>query len=262
MGILGQPQINKKYAPNELNKNFHFCPQFTTNSNNLSAAKIGSEIMPALNLTAETSLSFLEKGRESFFEFVKFVGSVFFVDLRLSQDPHIPTTDAQFSVNHFLKFATSKIKVANFKIHSLLSHAKSFPLARIDSPKIIFKKLSPERKMNPVSQSPSEIESSSTVSSEASRWSEDETPTISDDEFIVSDSEIAEAEAEESEEDDIELLYESFVNLREENKLFKEELAKQNNLLWEIYEELKENQRAEAKGPGPSEAKRSGVLKS
>ena len=111
--------------------------------------------------------------------------------------------------------------------------------------------------MNPVSQSPSEIESSSTVSSEASRWSEDETPTISDDEFIVSDSEIAEAEAEESEEDDIELLYESFINLREENKLFKEELAKQNNLLWEIYDELKENQRAEAKGPGPSEAKRS-----
>ena len=96
---------------------------------------------------------------------------------------------------------------------------------------------------NEVSQSPSENESSSTVSS----WSEDETPTISDDEFIVSDSEIAEAEAEESEEDDIELLYESFVNLREENKLFKQELAKQNNLLWEIYDELKENQRSEAK---------------
>ena len=112
--------------------------------------------------------------------------------------------------------------------------------------------------MNPVSQSPSEIESSSVASSTVSSWSEDETPTISDDEFIVSDSEIAEAEAEESEEDDIELLYESFVNLREENKLFKQELAKQNNLLWEIYDELKENQRAE----GPSEAKRSGVLKS
>ena len=127
MGILGQPQINKKYAPNELNKNFHFCPQFTTNSNNLSAAKIGSEIMPALNLTAETSLSFLEKGRESFFEFVKFVGSVFFVDLRLSQEPHIPTTDAQFSVNHFLKFATSKNEVANFKIYSPLFPRKIFP---------------------------------------------------------------------------------------------------------------------------------------
>ena len=127
----------------------------------------------------------------------------------------------------------------------LCFHAKSFPLARIDSPKIIFQKIISGRKMNPVSQSPSEIESSSvassTVSSEASRWSEDETPTISDDEFIVSDSEIAEAEAEESEEDDIELLYESFVNLREENKLFKEELAKQNNLLWEIYDELKES---------------------
>ena len=60
--------------------------------------------------------------------------------------------------------------------------------------------------MNP----PSEIESSSTVSS----WSEDETPTISDEEFIVSDSEMEEAEQEESEEDDIELLYESFINLR------------------------------------------------
>ena len=89
---------------------------------------------------------------------------------------------------------------------------------------------------------------------EAAEISEDETPTTSDEEFIVSDSEIAEAEAEESEEDDIELLYESFVNLREENKLFKQELAKQNNLLWEIYDELKKNQR--------SEAKRSGVLKS
>ena len=103
---------------------------------------------------------------------------------------------------------------------------------------------------NEVSQLSSENESSSTVSS----WSEDETPTISDEEFIVSDSEMEEAEQAESEEDDIELLYESFVNLREENKLFKQELAKQNNLLWEIYEELKENQR--------SEAKRSGVLKS
>ena len=104
--------------------------------------------------------------------------------------------------------------------------------------------------MNPVSQQSLQSPSasgvaSSTVSSEASSeascWSEDETPTTSDEEFIVSDSEIAEAEAEESEEDDIELLYESVVNLREENKLFKEELCKQNNLLWEIYEELKES---------------------
>ena len=109
--------------------------------------------------------------------------------------------------------------------------------------------------MNPVSQSPSEIESSgvasSTVSSEASRWSEDETPTISDEEFIVSDSEMEEAEQEESEEDDIELLYESFINLREENKLFKQELAKQNNLLWEIYEELKES-KPKPKAPAPA----------
>ena len=120
-------------------------------------------------------------------------------------------------------------------------------MARIDFSQNHFQKIISGRKMNPepISQSPSEIESSgvasSTVSSVASSWSEDETPTISDEEFIVSDSEMEEAEQAESEEDDIELLYESFINLREENKLFKEELAKQNNLLWEIYEELKES---------------------
>ena len=78
--------------------------------------------------------------------------------------------------------------------------------------------------MNPVSQSPSENESSSTVSS----WSEDETPTISDEEFIVSDSENGGSRTRGNrKKDDIELLYESFINLREENKLFKQELAKQ-----------------------------------
>ena len=81
---------------------------------------------------------------------------------------------------------------------------------------------------------------SESLGSQDSSRSEDETPTTSDEEFIVSDSEMEEAEQEELEEDDIELLYESFINLREENKLIKEELAKQNNLLWEIYEELKE----------------------
>ena len=98
----------------------------------------------------------------------------------------------------------------------------------------------------------SQSESLGSQASEASQTSEasldssrseaaslDETPTTSDEEFIVSDSEMEEAEQEELEEDDIELLYESFINLREENKLIKEELAKQNNLLWEIYEELK-----------------------
>ena len=51
--------------------------------------------------------------------------------------------------------------------------------------------------------------------------SEDETPTTSDEEFIVSDSEMEEAEQEELEEDDIELLYESFINLREKTNLSK-----------------------------------------
>ena len=82
---------------------------------------------------------------------------------------------------------------------------------------------------------------SESLGSQDSSRSEDETPTTSDEEFIVSDSEMEEVEQAESEEDDIELLYESFINLREENKLIKQELAKQSNLLWEIYEELKES---------------------
>ena len=68
-------------------------------------------------------------------------------------------------------------------------------------------------------------EECSTCLAEETR-SEDETPTTSDEEFIVSDSEMAEAEQEECEEDEIELLFESFVNLQEEHKIFKKELAK------------------------------------
>ena len=60
---------------------------------------------------------------------------------------------------------------------------------------------------------------SESLGSQDSSRSEDETPTTSDEEFIVSDSEMEEVEQAESEEDDIELLYESFINLREENKL-------------------------------------------
>ena len=74
--------------------------------------------------------------------------------------------------------------------------------------------------------------------------SEDESPTTSDEEFIVSDSEMEEAEQEECEEDQIELLFESFVNLQEEHKILKKELQKQSCLLWEIRRELKENQRS------------------
>ena len=110
--------------------------------------------------------------------FVEFVESVFFVDLKLSQNPLMPTTDAQFSVRenleicHFILKKFLKWQISRFI--PLCFPAKSFPLARIDSSKIIFKKLFLERKMNPepISQSPSENESSSTVSS----WSEDETP--------------------------------------------------------------------------------------
>ena len=92
---------------------------------------------------------------------------------------------------------------------------------------------------------------SESLGSQDSSRSEDETPTTSDEEFIVSDSEMEEVEQAESEEDDIELLYESFINLREENKLIKQELAKQSNLLWEIYEELKESKLKPKPKPKP-----------
>ena len=78
--------------------------------------------------------------------------------------------------------------------------------------------------------------------SEEKERSEDETPTTSDEEFIVSDSEMEEEGQEECEEDQIELLFESIVNLQEEHKILKKELQKQSCLLFEIHQELKENQ--------------------
>ena len=77
--------------------------------------------------------------------------------------------------------------------------------------------------------------------SEEETVSEDETPTTSDEDFIVSDSEMEEVEADDSIEDQLELLFESFVNLQEENKLLKKELEKQGSLLFEICQELKAN---------------------
>ena len=70
--------------------------------------------------------------------------------------------------------------------------------------------------------------------SEEQERSEDESPTTSDEEFIVSDSEMEKAENEECDEDQIELLFESFINLQEEHKIFKKELQKQSCLPWEI----------------------------
>ena len=86
--------------------------------------------------------------------------------------------------------------------------------------------------------------------------SEAESPTTSDEDFIVSDSEMEEVSQEDAVEDQIDLLFESFVNLQEEQKILKKELQKQSCLLFEIHQELKEKspQRSEAK---LSEAKRS-----
>ena len=79
------------------------------------------------------------------------------------------------------------------------------------------------------------------LTSEEETVSEDETPTTSDEDFIVSDSEMEEVEANDSIEDQLELLFESFVNLQEENKILKKELEKQGSLLFEICKDLKAN---------------------
>ena len=71
--------------------------------------------------------------------------------------------------------------------------------------------------------------------------SEDETPTTSDEDFIVSDSEMEEVSQEDAVEDQIDLLFESFVNLQEEQKILKKELQKQSCLLFEIHQELKKS---------------------
>ena len=84
-----------------------------------------------------------------------------------------------------------------------------------------------------------ETSASETLGSEDETRSEDETPTTSDEDFIVSDSEMEEVEADDSVEDQLELLFESFVNLQEENKILKKELQKQSCLLFEIHQELK-----------------------
>ena len=77
------------------------------------------------------------------------------------------------------------------------------------------------------------------LTSEEETVSEAESPTTSDEDFIVSDSEMEEVEADDSIEDQLELLFESFANLQEENKLLKKELQKQGSLLFEICQDLK-----------------------
>ena len=59
-------------------------------------------------------------------------------------------------------------------------------------------------------------------------WSTEESPTTSDEEFIVSDSEMEEAEADEYLEDQFEQLFESFSNLKEEQEKLKKELKIQS----------------------------------
>ena len=55
-------------------------------------------------------------------------------------------------------------------------------------------------------------------------------PTTSDEEFIVTDSQMEEESDYEDIEDRLELLFESFVNLQEKQKLLEKEIQRQGNL--------------------------------
>ena len=68
--------------------------------------------------------------------------------------------------------------------------------------------------------------------SEEELMSEDESPTTSDEEIIVSDEE---------EEDEVEELIEENENLKKENKLLKNQLKTQGEIIWGISQELKES---------------------
>ena len=74
--------------------------------------------------------------------FVEFVEGVFFVDLKLSQNPYMPTTDAQFSVRENLEICHFKFQSGKFQdsFPFVSTQKKSFPLAHIDSPKNHFPK--------------------------------------------------------------------------------------------------------------------------
>ena len=71
-----------------------------------------------------TSLNFLGKRTESLSFFVL---RLFGEKSWAGSEPHLAYYSADFSVSYFLKFATSKNEVANFKIHSPLFPRKIFP---------------------------------------------------------------------------------------------------------------------------------------
>ena len=101
----------------------------------------------------------------------------------------------------------------------------------------------PNQQLSPTHQSDSELE----FNSEMTEEEEDETPTASDQEFIVSDSEMTDVSSTDSLEDDVAVLTESYLHLMEEfkiiskeNKVIKDHLSKQQDLLWEIYETVRQ----------------------
>ena len=156
--MLGQFQINKKLTSKQTQQTQQQTfPSFPHNLHFFPTAKPNATYIFVLILANDELFEFCVscvKFGGNMKVFVEFVLRLIFVDLKLSQNPYMPTTDAQFSVRenleicHFILKKVLKWQISRFI--PLCFPAKSFPLARIDSPKIIFKKLSPERKMNPL----------------------------------------------------------------------------------------------------------------
>ena len=108
--VLGQFQINKKYALNQRIKIQQTFPSFPHNLHFFPTAKPNATYIFVLILANDELFEFCVSCGEfggNMKVFVEFVLRLIFVDLKLSQNPYMPTTYAQFSVREILKFATS-----------------------------------------------------------------------------------------------------------------------------------------------------------
>ena len=109
--VLGQFQINKKLTSKQTQQTQQQTfPSFPHNLHFFPTAKPNATYIFVLILANDELFEFCVSCGEfggNMKVFVEFVLRLIFVDLKLSQNPYMPTTDAQFSVREILKFATS-----------------------------------------------------------------------------------------------------------------------------------------------------------
>ena len=109
--VLGQFQINKKLTSKQTQQTQQQTfPSFPHNLHFFPTAKPNATYIFVLILANDELFEFCVSCGEfggNMKVFVEFVLRLIFVDLKLSQNPYMPTTYAQFSVREILKFATS-----------------------------------------------------------------------------------------------------------------------------------------------------------